>query len=90
MWFVLTQYFGLRGCQEHICLYVEDFSFSKDENGVEYRQFAGNNNAPWALFEAGSPKVLEGKARFFRERGYEKRHRALKVLTTKVYNCCGP
>jgi len=36
MWFLLTQHFGLRGCQEHHDMYVEDFSFSKDDNGVEY------------------------------------------------------
>ena len=34
MWFVLTQRFGLRGYQEHHDMYVEDFSFSKDNNGT--------------------------------------------------------
>ena len=42
MWFVLTQHFGLRGCQEHHDMYVEDFSFSKDDNGVEYITYEEN------------------------------------------------
>ncbi|CAH3018925.1 unnamed protein product [Porites evermanni] len=29
MWFLLTQHFGLRGCQEHHDMYVEDFAFRK-------------------------------------------------------------
>ena len=36
MWFFFTQHFGLRGCQEHHDMFVEDFSFRKDDNGVEY------------------------------------------------------
>ena len=36
MWFFLTQQFGLRGCQEHHDMYVEDFTFTKDDNGVDY------------------------------------------------------
>ena len=35
MWFALTQHFGLQGCQEHHDMYVEDFTFSKDDSGVE-------------------------------------------------------
>ena len=42
MWFILTQHFGLRGCQEHHDMYVEDFSFSKDDNGVEYITYEEN------------------------------------------------
>ena len=42
VWFVLTQHFGLRGCQEHHDMYVEDFSFSKDDNGVEYVTYEEN------------------------------------------------
>jgi len=42
MWFLLTQHFGLRGCQEHHDMYVEDFSFSKDDNGVEYITYEEN------------------------------------------------
>jgi len=41
MWFVLT-HFGLRGCQEHQEMYVEDFSFSKDDNGVKYITYEEN------------------------------------------------
>ena len=42
MWFVLMQHFGLQGCQEHHDMYVEDFSFSKDDNGVEYITYKEN------------------------------------------------
>ena len=42
MWFFLTQHFGLRGCQEHHDMFVEDFSFSKDDNGVEYVTYEEN------------------------------------------------
>ena len=31
MWFLLTQHFSLRGCQEH-----HDFAFSTDDNGIEF------------------------------------------------------
>ena len=42
MLFVWTQHFGLRGCQEHHDMYVEDFSFSKDDNYVEYITYEEN------------------------------------------------
>ena len=42
MWFLLTQHFGLRGCQEHHDMFVEDFSFNKDDNGVEYVTYEEN------------------------------------------------
>lgn len=42
MWFLLTQHSGLRGCQEHHDMYVEDFSFTKDDNGVEYITYEEN------------------------------------------------
>ena len=40
--FFFTQHFGLRGCQEHHDMFVEDFSFSKDDNGVEYVTYEEN------------------------------------------------
>ena len=36
MWFLLTQHFGLRGCQEQHDMYVDDFAFSTDDNGIEF------------------------------------------------------
>ena len=36
------QHFGLQGCHEHHDMYVEDFSFSKDDNGVEYITYEEN------------------------------------------------
>ena len=35
IWWLLTQYFGLRGRQEHHSMTVEDFSFGLDENNTE-------------------------------------------------------
>jgi len=39
VWWLLTQYFGLRGRQEHHSMTVEDFSFGLDENNTEYVEF---------------------------------------------------
>jgi len=36
---VVTQYFGLRGWQEHHDKKVDDFQLCKDDNGVEFVQF---------------------------------------------------
>ena len=44
MWFLLTQQFGLRGCQEHHDMYVEDFAFSTDDNGIEFVTCASVNS----------------------------------------------
>jgi len=37
MWFLCTQHFGLRGCQEHVS--IEDFVFHNDKHGYEYVEF---------------------------------------------------
>ena len=42
MWFFFMQHFGLRGCQEHHDMFVENVSFSKDDNGVEYVTYEEN------------------------------------------------
>ena len=42
VWWLLTQYFGLRGHHEHHSMTVEDFSFGLDENNVEYLEFIEN------------------------------------------------
>jgi len=42
MWYLLTQQFGLRGCQEHHDMFVEDFTFTKDDNGVDYITYEEN------------------------------------------------
>ena len=57
----ITQHFGLRGCQEHHDMFVEDFSFSKDDNGVEYVKYEEN---PSKTRQGGAPKkriVVEPK-----------------------------
>ena len=38
MWWLLSQHLGLRGCQEHYTMNVEDFTLSKDDN--EFKTFA--------------------------------------------------
>jgi len=35
LWYLLTLHFGLRGCQEHQEMFVEDFSLNKDGQGTE-------------------------------------------------------
>ena len=57
----IPQHFGLRGCQEHHDMFVEDFSFSKDDNGVEYVKYEEN---PSKTRQGGAPKkriVVEPK-----------------------------
>ena len=39
LWYLLTLHFGLRGCQEHHSMQVEDFTTSKDDQGLEYLTF---------------------------------------------------
>ena len=40
VWWLLTMHFGLRGRQEHHDMKVEDFSFQKDDGGVEFVTFS--------------------------------------------------
>ena len=42
VWWLLTQYFGIRGRQEHHNMKGEDFSFGLDENNIEYVEFIEN------------------------------------------------
>ena len=42
IWWLLTQYFGLRGREEHQSMTVEDFSFALDENNTEYVELIEN------------------------------------------------
>lgn len=42
VWWLITQYFGLRGRQEHHSMQVEDFTFGLDENNTEYVEFIEN------------------------------------------------
>jgi len=42
LWYLLTLHFGLRGCQEHHEMFLEDFSFNKDNQGTEYVTFEEN------------------------------------------------
>lgn len=39
MWWLLTQYFGLRGRQEHHQMKMDDFSIVQADNGVSYIQY---------------------------------------------------
>ena len=40
IWWILTQYFGLRGRQKHHSMKVDDFALRKDDDGQEYVEFA--------------------------------------------------
>ena len=39
MWWLLTQFFGLRGRQEHHAMKMKDFQLCKNDEGVEFVQF---------------------------------------------------
>ena len=39
MWFLCTQHFGLRGCQEHTTMRVKNFVVLRDINGCKYIEF---------------------------------------------------
>ena len=39
MWWLLSQHLGLRGCQEHYTMNVEDFTLNKDDNSNEFITF---------------------------------------------------
>ena len=39
MWWLLTQFFGLRGRQEHHTMKMEDFELGKIDEGIEFVQF---------------------------------------------------
>ena len=39
-WFLYTQHFGLRGCQEHTTMRVENFVVLRDINGCKYIEFS--------------------------------------------------
>ena len=38
MWWLLTQFFGLRGRQEHHAMKMEDFQLCKNDEGMEFVQ----------------------------------------------------
>ena len=40
MWWLLTQFFGLRGRQEHHVMKIEDFRILKDDQGVEFVEYS--------------------------------------------------
>jgi len=52
LWYLLTLHFGLRGCQEHHEMFIEDFSLNKDDQGTEY-----------VTFEENPTKTLQGSLR---------------------------
>ena len=47
MWWLLSQHLGLRGCQEHYTMNVEDFTLSKDDNDNEFKTFAEGPTKTW-------------------------------------------
>ena len=61
MWFLFTQYFGLRGRQEHYSMMMDDFHDAKGEEGVEFVEFT---EGPTKTRQGG----LTTKQRSFRPR----------------------
>ena len=43
MWWLLTQFFGLRGHQKHHKMEMEDFQLCKNDEGMEFVQFTETN-----------------------------------------------
>ena len=42
MWWITTQHMGLRGCQEHTFMAIEDFHLKVSEAGVRYIEYLEN------------------------------------------------
>ena len=47
MWWLLLQHPGLRGCQEHYTMNVEDFTLNKDDNRNKFITFAEGPTKTW-------------------------------------------
>ena len=47
MWWLLLQHLGLRGCQEHYTMNVEDFTLNKDDNRNKFITFAEGPTKTW-------------------------------------------
>ena len=80
MWWLLTQFFGLRDRQEHHAMKMEDFQLCKNDEGMELVQFT---ESPTKTREGG----LQSKNRDFQSRmfsvGEERCPFALFKQTTK-------
>ena len=61
MWWLLTQFFGLRDRQEHHAMKMEDFSPCKNDEGMEFMQFT---EGPTKTRQGG----LQSKKRDFQKR----------------------
>ncbi|KAK3754516.1 hypothetical protein QZH41_006878 [Actinostola sp. cb2023] len=61
VWWLLTQYFGLRGRQEHHDMKVQDFELLEDDNGVQFIQYT---EGPTKTRQSG----LKAKVRDFQPR----------------------
>ena len=47
IWRLISQHFGLRGCQEHYTMNVEDFTLKKDDTGNEFSIFTESSTKTW-------------------------------------------
>ena len=61
IWWLLTQFFGLRDLQEHQAMKMEDFQLCKNDKGVEFAQFT---ESPTKTRQGG----LQSKNREFQPR----------------------
>ena len=66
LWYLLTLHFGLRGCQEHHEMFVEDFTLNEDVQGTEYITFEENPSKTryvslifWCLTTASTTKIFK-------------------------------
>ena len=98
VWLHLTQYFGLRGRQDHHSMTVEDFSFGLDENNKEYVEFIEN---PTKTRQSGlSAKPRSFHPKMFATGGYKcpvtifkeflSRHPPEIRTTSPLYLSCVP
>ena len=53
MWRILTQHFGLRGCQEHHFMAIEDFSLYRNVDGVDRYEYVTFKENPTKTRQGG-------------------------------------
>ena len=75
MWWLLTQFFGLRGRQEHHAMKTEDFQFCNNDEGVEFVQFT---EGPTKTRQGG----LQSKNRDFEPRMFSAGGKGVRLLSS--------
>jgi len=67
LWYLLTLHFGLRGCQEHHEMFVEDFSLNKDDQGTvcDIRRKPKNPVQFFKTYLAHRPEEMQNSGPFY-------------------------